>query len=114
MLDETHLLSLLEKTRKDARALSDKSKLSEAENLHLIKLNERIDTLKLVVGEDRKKELFQTLKDLKITDSELIKASIYVIEQLLIARGFTDKEEIQRNLLAVVRSFREKKNVTTS
>lgn len=114
MLDETNLMSLLEQTRKDARTLSDKSKLSEAESLYLVKLNERIDTLKLVVGEDRKKELYKTLKEMKITDSELIKASIYVLEQVLISRGFTSKEEIQLNLLAVIRSFREKQNASTS
>ena len=112
MIDEINLIALLEQTRKDARILSDKKKLSDVENLHLVKLNERISTLSLIVGEDRKKDLYHQLKEMKITDIELIKASIFVLEQTLISRGLTDKESIQKNLIAVIRSFREKQNVT--
>lgn len=114
MLDEINLISLLEQTRKDARLLSGKAKLTEEESLNLVKLNERISTLSLVVGEDRKKDLYLQLKDMKITDIELIKASLYTLEQILISRGLTDKETIQKSLIAVIRSFREKHNAPTS
>lgn len=108
MIDEFNLIALLEQTRKDARLLSSKKSLTDEENLNLIKLNERIETLKVVIGEDRKKELYSQLKDMKITDLELLKASIYVVEQVLISRGLTNREEIQKSLITVIKSIREK------
>lgn len=108
MLDETRTLLLIEDTKKDIRTLSDKKSLSSEESLQLVKLNERLDTLKFIAGEDRKKELYKQLLDLKITDIEVIKASIYVLEQILIARGFTNKEEIQQSLISVIKMMREK------
>ena len=113
MLDETRVLLLLEDHKKEARTLSDKTNLTPEEFVELGRLNDRIDLLKLIVGEDRKKELFLQLKEMKITDIEVIKGSIYVLEQILIARGFTNKEEIQKNLLAVIKLMRGTQNAPT-
>lgn len=106
MLDENKLLLLLEECRKEARIISDKTSQTPEELEKLIRLNERIDTLRFVIGEDRKKDLYSQLKEMKVTDLEVIKGSIYVLEQVLISRGFTNKEEIQKNLIAVIKLMR--------
>lgn len=109
MLDENRILLLLEDAHKRHKVLNSSHKLTPEQNVQKVRLEERIDVLKAVSGEESKSELRDALKEMKTTEWELLRASILVIEQVLVARGFTNQEEIYSNLINVIKHMRERK-----
>lgn len=112
MLEENKLLIILNDSIKQLRTL-DASPNSDENKLERIKLKERIGTLSVVLGEERKKYLQKQITDLNVTENEAMKASLLVLEQLLIARGFTNREEMTIQMISAVKNLREKNGYIT-
>jgi hypothetical protein len=108
MLDENRLTLMLEDYKNQLKALSSITTPSGEQTLQMVKLKERIELIKVIVGEERKKVLFDQMKDMNLTEWEIVRGSILVIENLLINRGFTNQEELQRNLIQVIKHLRDR------
>lgn len=107
MLDETRITSILEECRKKLRSLETVAKETPDDVMSKVILKEKIDLLNVILGEERKRNLRDQVKKLDVTELEVLRGSILVIEQLLVARGFTNQEEITSNLIAVIKHLRE-------
>jgi len=108
MIDENRLTLMLEDYKNQLKALSSTTNPSGEQTLQMVKIKERIDLIKVIIGEERKKILFDQMKEMNLTEWEIVRGSILVIENLLISRGFTNQEELQRNLIQVVKHLRDR------
>jgi hypothetical protein len=109
MIDENRLTLMLEDYKNQLNALSSSTPNPSGEQtLQMVKIKERIDLIKVIIGEERKKILFDQMKEMNLTEWEIVRGSILVIENLLITRGFTNQEELQRNLIQVVKHLRDR------
>lgn len=107
MLDENRLLSLLDDYQKKLRSLEAVAKETPDDVMAKAILREKINLLGIVLGEDRKRLLRDEIKKLDVSELEILRGSILVIEQILITRGLTNQEDITSNLLAVIKRLRE-------
>ena len=108
MIDENRLTLMLEDYKNQLKTLSSTPNPSGEHTLQMVKIKERIDLIKVIIGEERKKVLFEQMKEMNLTEWEIVRGSILVIENLLISRGFTNQEELQRNLIQVVKHLRDR------
>lgn len=108
MLDENRILLLLEDAQKRHKDMMANGRLTAEQAVQKAKLEERIDVLKAIAGEESKQELRDALKDMRVTEWEILRGSIMVMEQILVARGFTNQEEIYANLINVIKHMRER------
>jgi hypothetical protein len=106
VLTETRIKTVISETKKELTELESKTNPSGDDTVKIIKLKERIETLKVILGEERKNMLKEAIKDMCMTESEVIRGSILVIESILVQRGFATEEELQTNLINIVKHLR--------
>lgn len=106
MLTETRIKTVLSETKKELTELESKTNPSGDDTVKIIKLKERIETIKVILGEERRNILKETIREMNMSESEVIRGSILVLEGLLVQRGFATEEELQTNLINIVRHLR--------
>lgn len=106
MLTETRIKTVLLETKKELTELESKTNPSGDDTVKIIKLKERIETLKVILGEERKNIIKETIRDMAMTEAEVLRGSILVLESILIQRGFATEEELQANLISIVKHLR--------
>jgi len=106
VLTETRIKTVLSETKKELTELESKTNPSGDDTVKIIKLKERIETIKVILGEERRNILKETIREMNMSESEVIRGSILVLEGLLVQRGFATEEELQTNLINIVRHLR--------
>lgn len=106
MLTETRIKTVLTETKKELTELESKTNPSGDDTVKIIRLKERIETLKVILGEERKSIIKETIRDMAMTESEVVRGSILVLESILIQRGFATEEELQTSLINIVKHLR--------
>lgn len=108
MLNEAKVRLILAESRNELAELEAKTNPTGDETVKIIRLTERIETLKVIVGDERKTLIKDKIKEMNMTEHEVIRGSLLVLESLLVQRGFTTEEEIQTSLINVVKHLRSR------
>jgi len=111
VLDESRLGMMLEQSKKVLKTLEGVTSPTAEDVLQKIKVQERIDVLEIILGDERKKEIKAKLREMKVSEWEVLRGSILVLEQIIISRGFTNQEELQTNLLKAIEYMRKTKGL---
>lgn len=106
MLPEPKIKALLRDAESRLRVLNGNPNPNNEQATQIVNLQARVASLKEVLGEEHKAMVRDQLRELKITEYEAMKGAVLVLEQILIARGFTNEEELQVNLINVVKFLR--------
>jgi hypothetical protein len=111
MMDEARLGMMLEQTKNLLKTLDGVTNPTSEDVLQKIKVQERIFLLETILGDERKKEIKAKLREMKVSEWEVLRGSILVVEQILISRGFTHQEELQTSLLKAIEYMRKTKGL---
>lgn len=108
MLNETRIKSVLADTKKELTELESKTNPSGDDTVKIIRLKERMETLRVILGEERKSIIKETIRDMNMTEAEVMRGSLLVLESILVQRGFATEEELQASLINVVKHLRSR------
>ena len=110
-MDEARLGMMLEQSKNLLRTLEGVTSPTSEDVLQKIRIQERIELLETVLGDERKREIKSRLREMKVSEWEVLRGSILVLEQILVSRGFTNQEELQTNLLKAIEYMRKTKGL---
>lgn len=108
MLNELKVRTALSEAKSELIELESKTNPSGDDTVKIIKLKERIETLKVVLGDERKALIKDKIREMGMSEGEVLRGSILVLESILVQRGFTTEEELQASLINVVKHLRSR------
>lgn len=108
MLNENKIRTALAETRKELAELESKTEPTGDDTVRIIKLKERVETFRVVLGDERKALIKDKIKEMGMSEVEVLRGSILVLESILVQRGFTTEDELQASLINVVKHLRSR------
>jgi hypothetical protein len=108
VLNEARLRTVLADTKKELTDLESKTNPSGDDTVKIIRLKERIETIRVILGDERKSIIKETIRDMNMTEAEVIRGSLLVLESILVQRGFATEEELQTSLINLVKHLRSR------